>query len=312
MRTRKFETAAATTVLIFGLAIAAPAMASDFFNGFETDTNGWTVFGGAFNPIRVPSGTNGITSATGSFHAQGTTAAGNWGGYNDIDGCGATACAAGATFPPNGYDTSLAIYLDVAGGAANDTRFDFTSAVNRPDGSHRRDFAWPGAGANCFICSASNNTGRANASSKNPGREPTVIATTTGWYTFRHEFRDDGAGMLTVDLSARSWRYPDQDLDSERSYGHDQRQVAGNRYGWFAQNEFPFLAFDHTERRSIQVDGDGDGIPDDADDCPNSDLSTTVVIDSCNSGVSNALDANGCTIADQVEECAVPGITAAS
>jgi hypothetical protein len=315
MRIRRFKTAAASTVLTFGLAIAAPAMASDFFNGFETDTSGWTVFGGAFNPTRVPSGTNGITSATGSFHAEGTTSAGNWGGYNNVDGCGTSACAAGATFPPNGYDTSLAIYLDVNGGFANDTRFDFTSAVSQPDGNHRRDFAFncgfyndndgPGAGVNRFICSASNNTGRANAFPKNPGREPTAIATTTGWYTFRHEFRDNGAGILTVDLSVlepggtliKTWTLSDSSDTIDGT-------VAGNRYGWFAQNEFPFLAFDDTERHSIVVDSDGDGIPDDADDCPSSDLTATVVVDSCDSGVDNVLDSSGCTIADQVQDCA--------
>jgi hypothetical protein len=48
------------------------------------------------------------------------------------------------------------------------------------------------------------------------------------------------------------------------------------------------------------VDSDGDGIPDEDDDCPNSDLSATVVIDGCDSGVTNVLFANGCTISDYV------------
>ncbi|MBI3247763.1 MAG: hypothetical protein HYZ50_14765 [Deltaproteobacteria bacterium] len=52
-------------------------------------------------------------------------------------------------------------------------------------------------------------------------------------------------------------------------------------------------------------DLDGDGIPNDEDHCPNSDLSPTVVIDGCDSGVENDLLGNGCTIADQVHECAV-------
>ena len=102
MRRWKFPAAAASTALVLSFGLAASATASDFFNGFETDTSGWTVFGGAFDASRLPSGTNGIASATGSFHAQGTGAAGNWGGCNDVDGCTASACAAGATFPPNG------------------------------------------------------------------------------------------------------------------------------------------------------------------------------------------------------------------
>lgn len=52
------------------------------------------------------------------------------------------------------------------------------------------------------------------------------------------------------------------------------------------------------------VDTDGDGIPDDDDACPDSDLSPTVVIDGCDSGVDNTLGADGCTISDLVGECA--------
>ncbi len=51
-------------------------------------------------------------------------------------------------------------------------------------------------------------------------------------------------------------------------------------------------------------DTDGDGVPDDMDECPNSDLSPTVVIDGCDSGVPNHLFEDGCTISDLVTECA--------
>ena len=52
------------------------------------------------------------------------------------------------------------------------------------------------------------------------------------------------------------------------------------------------------------VDADGDGVGDNEDDCPNSDLSATVVIDSCQSGVTNSLFSSGCTISDLIMECA--------
>lgn len=52
------------------------------------------------------------------------------------------------------------------------------------------------------------------------------------------------------------------------------------------------------------LDSDGDGIPDDEDACSDSDLSATVVIDSCDSGVENQLFDDGCTISDLIEECA--------
>ena len=59
----------------------------------------------------------------------------------------------------------------------------------------------------------------------------------------------------------------------------------------------------------INIDQDGDGILDDDDMCPNSDLSPIVVIGGCDTGVNNLfvnnlLDVNGCTIADQIDECA--------
>lgn len=45
-------------------------------------------------------------------------------------------------------------------------------------------------------------------------------------------------------------------------------------------------------------DSDGDGVSDDEDNCPDSDLSETIVIDGCDSGVSNFVFEGGCTLAD--------------
>ena len=52
------------------------------------------------------------------------------------------------------------------------------------------------------------------------------------------------------------------------------------------------------------VDSDGDGVADDVDCNPNSDLNPTVVFEICDSGVSNTLFADGCTIADLAHACA--------
>jgi hypothetical protein len=54
---------------------------------------------------------------------------------------------------------------------------------------------------------------------------------------------------------------------------------------------------------SCDPDGDGDGVPDAQDLCPNSDLRLTVWIGGCDSGVSNDIDgalvdADGCSLAD--------------
>jgi cysteine-rich repeat protein len=51
-------------------------------------------------------------------------------------------------------------------------------------------------------------------------------------------------------------------------------------------------------------DSDGDGVPDAEDACPDSMLDPTVVIDGCDSEVSNTLLSGGCTISDKVDECA--------
>jgi hypothetical protein len=213
-----------------------------FFNGFETDIDGW------ITPTRVMSGTNGIPSASSGYHAETAENAGDftrWGGYN-------------STFPSGGYITSIDIYLDVDDGFVNDTRFDWTSAISSPAGGHRRDFVFtggfyddatgPGAGVNRFVFSASNNT---PGWPKNPGRDPIAI-TTTGWYTLQHRFYDSGGGILAVDLSIldstgnviNTWTLSDPtDVIGDT--------VGGNRYGWFATNGFPFLAIDNSVRKEI-------------------------------------------------------------
>lgn len=232
------------------LSLGTQCSAALYFNGFETDTAGWNVFGGSFDATRVPSGTNGITSATGSYHAENSTSgsAGNWGGYN---------FGAGNAVPTafQQYLTSVSIYLDVSGSWANDTRFDFSSAINNSGGTHRRDFIFnggfyndatgPGANTNRFVISASNNSQPGSAFAKNPGRDPIAISA-TGWYTFEHQFYNNG-GVLAVDLNiydssnslVHSWTLSDP--------GDVISAIGGNRYGWFDYNQFSVLAFDNAQ-----------------------------------------------------------------
>jgi hypothetical protein len=237
-----------TAVFLLGVPpVFAAAPPAPFFNGFETNIEGWDAFSPAFHPTRVPSGTNGVTSRTGAFHAtaaQSNGSATNWGGYS-------------ATFPASGFKTRVGVYLDPANCPANDTRFDWTSAINNTSGAHRRDFAFnagcytdtdaTGSGPR-FVFSASNNTGRGNSFPKNPGRDPFAI-TATGWYVLEHDFQDNGIGVLVATLSIldnsgntlHSWPLSDpSDLIGVT--------VGGNRYGWFASQEFSSLAFDDSER----------------------------------------------------------------
>jgi hypothetical protein len=237
-----------TCLVAAGLLLAAVTVTfAAFFQSFETDTIGWV------GATRVPSTTHGVASKTGAFHAEDQNLSGLtytfWGGDS-------------RTFPPGGYTTSVDIYLDIMppylngglGPYANDTRFDWSSAIGTPDCNHRRDFVFnagfytdtdsTGAGPR-FVISASTNATRSGANPKNPGRMPFTV-NIEGWYTFEHRFRDNGFGVLAVDLTLKNaagvplmmWTLSDpSDVIGAT--------VGGNQYGWFVINEFsPALPFD--------------------------------------------------------------------
>jgi len=232
-------------LVVAGIMLAAvTATFAAYFQSFETDTDGW------FAVTRVSSGTHTVPTKIGAFHAeaQNDQSFTRWGGYSQ-------------TFPPGGYTTSVDIYLDIVPPYTtdlltpypNDTRFDWTSAISTPSCGHRRDFVFnagfytdtdtTGAGPR-FVISASNNAGRGNSFPKNPGRDPFTI-NVEGWYTFEHRFRDNGAGVLAVDLTIKNAAGVPQHMwtlsDPSDVIGST---VGGNRYGWFAQNDFPVLSFD--------------------------------------------------------------------
>jgi hypothetical protein len=215
----------------FTIASASSAWAVDYTatNGFEFDTGGWT------SATRVASGTDGISSAAGGFHAK--LASGSftrWGGYKSI-------------FPAGGFTTSVRFYLNPAGGWANDTRFSFTSAVSNISGAHLRDFGFnagfyndavgPGAGTNRILVNVSNNVGRGNSDPK----DANVIISTAGWYTFEHSFQDNGSGVLAVTLTVRDSSNAVVGTPTTLSTPADLigTVVGGNRYGWLQTNEFP-------------------------------------------------------------------------
>jgi hypothetical protein len=227
--------------------------ATHYFQGFETDIYDWS------GVTRVASGTNVVPSAAGDFHAEAafTAAPGisaaftRFGGYE-------------ATFPGGGYTTSVDVYLNVGAGDANDTRFDWSSAINNPAGTHRRDFVFNAGFYNDnditgssprFVISASNNATRSGAFPKNPGRDPFSI-TTTGWYTFEHRFSNAGLGVLAVELRItdlngaplHTWILSDAtDIIGST--------VGGHRYGWFVIQEFPVLAIDNASLLSVNLAG---------------------------------------------------------
>lgn len=58
-----------------------------------------------------------------------------------------------------------------------------------------------------------------------------------------------------------------------------------------------------TSIQEATLDSDGDGVLDDLDSCPGTDARATVVVGSNDSGVTNSVDAAGCSIADHVKAC---------
>ena len=59
----------------------------------------------------------------------------------------------------------------------------------------------------------------------------------------------------------------------------------------------------HAQVPPIVTDSDGDGVPDTDDQCPTSDLSTTVEINGVDTGIANTgANPAGCTFADIVQE----------
>ena len=64
---------------------------------------------------------------------------------------------------------------------------------------------------------------------------------------------------------------------------------------------------DLTRQEMIDIGwfSDGDGVPDGRDQCLGSSRDATVIIDGCNSGVTNTTFSTGCRISDQINDCTV-------
>lgn len=79
--------------------------------------------------------------------------------------------------------------------------------------------------------------------------------------------------------------------------------------GWYTVAVYDFLGCEGDITYELVVtgitcDSDGDGINDSEDAYPNSDMSATVTIDGCNSGVANKVLGNGASMMDLINDCA--------
>lgn len=186
-----------TAALAIGLA-AQPGFC-DVLQGFETDTAGWTAYPGTGDSsiTRVASGTNGITSSSGSYHAE---------IFMDADVNATSTAHGGAYTYPGGTQTllpgftkatfSVDVYIDPADGEVGDqwnmqnafNFYDVTSSTSgKPLGSNQlKTFS--------FICkkvdSGTWTLGR------NSGTPLPISITTAGWYTMITEWTETPGGIV--------------------------------------------------------------------------------------------------------------------
>jgi len=206
------------------VALSAGMASADqvYFQGFELDASGWNAFD---SPVtRVPSGTGGIASASGSFHATVGSAA-QTGAFTRFDGYRSTFGA--------GFTAELAVYLDT--GMAAGEGFDWSVAANGQDGNHQRDFI--------FHVAKDTSTGKLLVAGSNNSNFETredldtlsnfYEVTDSGWYTLQSMFYDNGAGVLAVDLNLID-TVGNILFTETRSSALDiiATEVGGNRYGW--------------------------------------------------------------------------------
>lgn len=285
-------------VIALVAAIGSPAWADGssgspggfcYYNGFERNTNGWfdRTNGGYGTITRRPSYystgptgyASGIPSATGNWHARlfgqddpcdrtqyGVPCYGpftRWGGYN-------------STFPPGGYSTQVDIYLDTAWAMTHpDYRFDWDSSINDSSGNFLRDFVFnagtnPAGAPGGFFVNASTNATRSGAYPENPCPDPgptsaepnpcrtPVFISASGWYSFRHTFRNQG-GFLAVDFDIINQSTNVLVAHWTIQTGNAISTVGGNRYGWFVIEEIPNLPIDNSLRTGMCHRGQGDG-----------------------------------------------------
>ncbi|WP_210394701.1 PEP-CTERM sorting domain-containing protein [Motiliproteus sediminis] len=214
---------ACTTALPLMITAAPSHAVAVFDQGFETDTAGMI---GNFN--RTASGTDGLTSFEGGFHAVAT------GGYDDNNDYqyAYTRFDGYRDSFPGDYSASVAIFLDTSWAAGSG--FDYSVASNGTDGNHQRDFIFhvtQDSSSGQLLVGGNNNSNFAPIENLEAGNH--FVVENSGWYLFEHLFRNDG-GLLAVDLNLYS-SVGDLLFTETRTSAADTipGDVGGNRYGWF-------------------------------------------------------------------------------
>lgn len=239
---------AAAALLPLGIvpSRATAAGTTAYYNDFESGLSGWSG-GGAIT--QTATGANGISSASGTYHAVVTGTPGpntNFGGF-------------GSAWPGD-WSTSIDVYLDPSWGAGSG--FVYSVASNNTAGTFLQDFAFHAGVLNDastgsvdkLIVIASNQT----VSPGNPLDEIQRIPASqrgevisAGWYTVAHTFRNiNGRLAVVITLSDSSGgQVFSRDVSSDFVDNRIPENVGGNRYGWFKDVAVPNdLAIDNVSR----------------------------------------------------------------
>ncbi|MCB2208392.1 MAG: hypothetical protein KQH67_08840 [Bacteroidetes bacterium] len=199
-----------------------------FTQGYEINTDGWYDQNNGWYGIvtQTASGTDGITSSEGSWHAI---------FEEDTDSAPYTSFCGNLDTWTGNWFAQTDVYLDI--NWTDGEGFDYSVAASRQDGTHLRDFIWHVGYVDGYglLVNASNNTDAIFNSYKllneNGGNYYTI--TSSGWYTLKTVFTDVG-DVLTVNLEL----YDASGtllLTNTRSNPADliSTVVGGSRYGWF-------------------------------------------------------------------------------
>lgn len=164
-----------------------------------------------------------------------------------------------STEAPNGVVTQIGIYLDTSAsnGLTNDKGLEWSVALydNSTPFVSVQDFMFnigfyndgtaPGiANTNRFVAVASNNAG---TDPIDHGRQPQVIATTSGWYNFQHRFYTNGTyvfcelSVWTQNCGQRiaTWTRGPALIEGKAANPLPLNRAAVLRNGWFTRVESP-------------------------------------------------------------------------
>lgn len=202
------------TIAVLGImsALGASALAGNlYFQGFETNTSGWSVSSGGDNNgsiARTPSGGGalGLTAFDGSYYAEVRNDTNDYlpgygtGGFSFFEGDGLTP----PPYPGSGFSQSISVYIKVDTAVpANPNDAGFAIDMS-PGTTLTSDPCYPAACADeqlfrLFYTGSSVNVKVPEDNGNNTSTVYTIGS--SGWYTFQITYQPGGSGTVTNDMN---------------------------------------------------------------------------------------------------------------